>query len=276
METAARRRRSTMKRLPDRRGRIDPISAQRRWSGYADPLQRISAGEEVGRVAALSDGIFAFAATMLGARLPLPRASRYPLGGRTAPRAYGLGAETSALAPEQPDARHFLAWPADAAQPARPFESRSRLAAFPFSRIRHRAAVLDQAPRPISSRTERLSSSIGSISSCSARASTPHGPTPNERSSSGRKRTAIFRARSSGASSSTRRSFDAIVRACVIVVQSNRDPWDRLLHHAHSARMSTANSAPQGCRSSFAAGFEERISAPLQPRTAVPHIVRRP
>jgi uncharacterized membrane protein len=48
------------------------------------------------------------------------------------------------MAPEQPDARHLLAWPANAAQPARPFESRPRLAAFPFSWRRHGAAVLDQ------------------------------------------------------------------------------------------------------------------------------------
>ena len=48
------------------------------------------------------------------------------------------------MAPEQPEAWHLLAWPADAAQPARPFESRPRLAAFPFSRGRHRAAVLNQ------------------------------------------------------------------------------------------------------------------------------------
>ena len=36
------------------------------------------------------------------------------------------------MAPEQLDARHLLAWPADAAQPARPFESRPRLLHFLF------------------------------------------------------------------------------------------------------------------------------------------------
>jgi hypothetical protein len=56
------------------------------------------AGGEVGRIEALSDGIFAFAATVLGARLSRARAGRYPFRGRTAPRPGCLGAPAPALA----------------------------------------------------------------------------------------------------------------------------------------------------------------------------------
>src|SRR3984957_10736527 len=103
------------------------------------------AGEEVGRVAALSDGIFAIAATILVLDFHTPEAADIHS------EAELLRALTASAPRLQPwllsslTLGIFLAWPADAAQPARPFESRPRLAAFPFSRIRHRAAVLDQA-----------------------------------------------------------------------------------------------------------------------------------
>ena len=72
------------------------------------------------------------------------------------------------MAAEPLDARHLLARPADAAQPARALEPRPHLAAFRFPRRRHRAAVLDAAPGRFPDVSRPLSSSIGSISFSSA------------------------------------------------------------------------------------------------------------
>jgi uncharacterized membrane protein len=72
------------------------------------------AGEEVGRIAALSDGIFAIAATILVLDFHTPEAADIHSEAELL-RALTASAQTPAMAPEQPDAWHLLAWPADAA-----------------------------------------------------------------------------------------------------------------------------------------------------------------
>jgi uncharacterized membrane protein len=114
----------------------------------------ILAGGEVGRIAALGDGIFAFAATLLVVDFHTPKASDTH---SEAQLLSALGAKAPALAAQPHDARHLLARPADAARPVRPLEPRSHLAAFHFPRGRHRAAVLDPAARRFPDLPHRLS-----------------------------------------------------------------------------------------------------------------------
>jgi Endosomal/lysosomal potassium channel TMEM175 len=73
------------------------------------------AGEEVGRIAALSDGIFAIAATILVLDFHTPEPTDIHSEAELLPRPRCLSAKTPAMAPEQLDARHLLAWPADPA-----------------------------------------------------------------------------------------------------------------------------------------------------------------
>src|SRR3984957_6944457 len=158
------------------------------------------AGEEVGRIAALSDGIFAIAATILVLDFHTPEpadihseADLLRALTASAPRLlpwllssltlgiFWLGQQTrlSQLARSNRD----LAW--------LHFLFLAVVTVLPFS-TRFLADFLTY-------RTAFFIYWVNSLSS--ARASTPHGPMQNERSSFERRRTAIPRARSSGASS---------------------------------------------------------------------------
>jgi len=156
------------------------------------------AGEEVGRIAALSDGIFAIAATILVLDFHTPEAA-------------DIHSEAELLRALTASAPRLLPWLLSSltlgifwlGQQTQLSQLAVRIATSLgcISFFSRSSPCCRSRPGcwPISSRTARPFSSIGSTSLFSAHASTPHGRMPSGLGSIGTTRAARSRARSSGA-----------------------------------------------------------------------------
>ena len=150
------------------------------------------AGGDVGRIAALSDGIFAFAATMLMLDFHSPEPADIHS------EAEFLSALISSSHRLMPWLLSLLTlgifWLAQQTQLSQLARSNRDLTwlHLMFLAIVTVLAILDPSPRRLSSPTAPLSLSTGPTSSCSAWPSTPLGLMPSERSSFARTRRQSF------------------------------------------------------------------------------------
>ena len=134
-----------MARAGARPVRIDPSAPQGDGPSPCRTHYNAFAGGDVGRIEALSDGIFAFAATVLVLDFRSPEPADIHSEAELLSALARLVAPAHALASQPAHARHLLGRPTDAAQPTRALEPRPDLAASGVSRDHHRLAVHDPA-----------------------------------------------------------------------------------------------------------------------------------
>ncbi len=99
------------------------------------------AGQSMERLAALSDGIFAVAMTLLVLDIHAPAAHSVHSENDLWRELCGLAPRMPGLLDELHDARHLLGWPANAIQPAFPIQPASHMDPHRVSSARLRDAV---------------------------------------------------------------------------------------------------------------------------------------